>query len=80
MLWFGEPWPADWETNGRAPVCADEAGHVPTPIGLPCLYCAVMIDAGDSGVSIPGPRGLEPAHLGCLLRAIGVVDAEGWPR
>lgn len=77
MKWFGEPWPSDWEVNGRAPVCENDSEHVPTPLGAYCLYCDKGIGRGDQGVLIPfigGPDYEGPeahyVHIKCLMRNV----------
>lgn len=85
-LWYGEPWPSAEE---RAPVCADDADRVSTPVGKDCANCLNTgeerrIGPDDRGVIIPfysdGGWEPRPIHLGCLLHAIGAVGADGWPK
>jgi hypothetical protein len=70
MNWFGEPWP-----NARrpAPVCANSADQVETPIGVLCTGCTYEIGVGDQGVLIPlwvpdrGYPAMAVYHIQCML-------------
>ena len=63
--WFGESW--------GAPVC-EEARHLPTPTGQPCVECMVPIIDGDQGVVIPyvhrGGWEMTNYHLPCFLSTV----------
>ena len=69
MKWFGEPW--------GAPVC-EEATHVETPIGVPCLECEQPVEADDRGVILPFLSMEEMTestfHLGCFLDSLGIFS------
>lgn len=65
---FGERWDAPR---------VDDAIHVPTPVGDPCLYCREPIEAADRGVlvtyadrDVDGELvgGIAPVHMECDLR------------
>lgn len=80
MKWFGSPWPSDWRTHGRAPVCEDEDNHVETPLGRDCFRCEQPIEDGDQGVVIPHYAVEEevdelPWHIECFLQEIGLPSA-----
>jgi hypothetical protein len=73
--WFGEPWPADWRKNGRAPVCEDDAQRVETPVGDVCLYCEGPIGETDQGILMPYVKADRSAtvsgvHILCLIRQV----------
>jgi hypothetical protein len=73
--WFGEPWPADWRENGRAPVCEDDAQRVETPVGDVCLYCKGPIGETDQGILMPYVKADRSAtvsgvHILCLIRQV----------
>jgi hypothetical protein len=59
-----------------APIC-EGAPPAPTPVGVPCLECGVLIKEGDQGVVRPVLRlgraaTMEPTHKECDLRnAVG---------
>lgn len=68
--WFGTSW--------RAP-CCDPNGHVPTPVGQPCMHCREPIKLGDQGLIHTVVHEVregqarftrEPTHLDCYLRTI----------
>lgn len=72
--WFGDPWP---DARNPAPVCAEPASRVPTPVGAACLHCREEVVDGDRGSLMPavdiGPEGtpvakIMPIHAECLLR------------
>lgn len=72
--WFGEPWPS---ADQRAPVCADDADRVPTPVGKMCGKCEKHIWNGDQGVVIPGMGVQTPFHKDCFLEMIiGPIAAQ----
>jgi hypothetical protein len=49
MHWFGSAWPSE---HVRAPVCEDDAMRIPTPVGLPCMWCDELIEEDDRGEDI----------------------------
>jgi hypothetical protein len=68
--YFGEPWDVP-ATEGQP--------RVPTPVGAPCLWCAVPIADGDRGFMIGCARlgddgkpygTVEPQHRECQMRAV----------
>lgn len=66
--WFGDNWGAPVNDEGR---------QVPTPIGQHCLDCRVKIEQGDRGLMIPhagDAPSVQPHHLGCFLRAVGIPE------
>lgn len=73
-LWWGEPWPADWRENGRAPICEDDMAHMATPVGEPCLWCEERITDGDQGVMMSyyngKSSGLKALHIECEMRSV----------
>ena len=46
MHWWGDPWPSE---HIRAPICENDELRIPTPVGLPCMWCEELIQMGDRG-------------------------------
>lgn len=61
--WFGEPW--------DAPACEPDT-RIPTPVGMSCDECHVLIEYDSQGVRIPGTDGYVAYHLRCFFNLIGV--------
>jgi hypothetical protein len=80
--WFGEPWPADWRQNGRAPVCEDDAQRVATPVGDICVYCQGPIGETDQGIlmacmTADGGVTAGGVHILCLIRQVNPMLVTG---
>lgn len=68
MQWFGKAYGAPYEFD---------TPHVPTPVGVKCIWCAESIQDGDDGLVVgyidtdvsPEPRQV-PYHYECYLRQI----------
>ncbi len=77
MRWFGRAYGAPYEADCE---------HIPTPVGVACLWCSEPIAEGDDGVTagvldtatMTAPREV-PQHYECHLRAIvgGVMHQLG---
>lgn len=64
--YFGEPWPSG--------IC-DYGIQVPTPVGVPCHLCDLLIEEDDRGsfiyaLSTTAPPARLPVHRECSLRSV----------
>jgi hypothetical protein len=73
---FNDGSPGAWRPPGFP---NHDPEQVPTPVGVPCLYCGVPIQANDNGIMmehIAETIEEHPWHIQCLRKSLGVEGAQ----